>query len=66
MNWFCVVIVLVGFVYGFVGGGWLVFGSYVVYVVFVFVVGMGLFVVGVFGGGDVKFYVVVVVWFVLG
>lgn len=64
-NWLCAATALAGLGYGFAAGGWPVLGSHAAHAALALVVGMGLFAVGAFGGGDAKFYAAVAAWFAL-
>lgn len=64
-NWLCGVTLVVGLVASFTLGGSGVMISALVHAVIALLVGMGLFSLGVIGGGDAKFYAAIAAWFAL-
>jgi prepilin peptidase CpaA len=65
-NWLCGVTAITGLATGFLLGGCASLGSQLLHMGIVLVAGMALFRMGLFGGGDAKFYAAVAAWFALG
>jgi prepilin peptidase CpaA len=65
-NWLCVATAATGLVAAFWFGSFPALGSHVLHMFAALVGGMLLFGLGVFGGGDAKFYAAVAAWFALG
>lgn len=64
-NWLCCLTALVGLAVAVWLDGLGGLGSHALHMVAALIVGMGLFAMGGFGGGDVKFYAGVAAWFAL-
>ncbi|HEX7750942.1 MAG TPA: prepilin peptidase [Novosphingobium sp.] len=65
-NWLCAATAIAGLGFAFLAGGWPALGAHAAHAALALVIGMGLFAVGAFGGGDAKFYAAVAAWFALG
>lgn len=64
-NWLCGVTAIAGLATGAVAGGLSGLGSQFAHMAIVLVAGMAMFRIGIFGGGDAKFYAAVAAWFPL-
>ena len=64
-NILCGVMLLAGLALAFAGGGWLALGLHGAHAALALVVGYLLFLAGIFGGGDGKFYAAVASFFPL-
>jgi prepilin peptidase CpaA len=62
-NWLCCVTALAGLTTGFLLYGWAPLGGQLLHFGIVLIAGMALFRLGIFGGGDAKFYAAVAAWF---
>jgi len=65
-NWLCAATAIVGLAYAAWTGGLAPLGSHSLHLAAALIVGMVLFSMGVFGGGDAKFYAAIAGWFALG
>lgn len=65
-NWLALVLLVYGLVFAFIDAGLANFGSHAAHAVISLLVGMGLFAIGAFGGGDAKFYAGTAAFFPLG
>ena len=64
-NWLSLVLLVYGLAFAFVDGGLAALGWHGAHSAIALVVGMGLFAIGAFGGGDAKFYAGLAAYFAL-
>ncbi|MCW6533878.1 A24 family peptidase [Sphingomonas lycopersici] len=64
-NWLCAATAIAGLALGFATGGAGMLGWHAAHAAIALVAGMLLFRIGLFGGGDAKFYAAVAAWFPL-
>lgn len=64
-NWLCGVTAVAGLATGAIAGGLPGLGNQFAHMAIVLVAGMAMFRIGIFGGGDAKFYAAVATWFPL-
>ena len=62
-NWLSAATAVAGLITGFLLGGLPALGSQAAHAAIALIVGMLLFRIGLFGGGDAKFYAAVAAWF---
>lgn len=65
-NWLCALTALAGLSFALAAGGLPELGSHALHAGIALVVGMVLFRIGAFGGGDAKFYAAIAAWFTWG
>lgn len=66
-NWLCAITALAGLIAAAVlAPSWWTVGSHALHMGVALLGGMALFAMGIFGGGDAKFYAAVAAWFPLG
>lgn len=65
-NWLCAMTALAGLGYAAWSAGLPPLGSHALHLAIALAVGIGLFALGIVGGGDAKFYAAVAGWFALG
>lgn len=65
-NWLALAALVLGLVFAFSTGGLSALGWHGAHMAIALIVGMGLFAIGAFGGGDAKFYAGVAAYFSLG
>ncbi len=65
-NWLSLLLLVYGLAHGFFLGEWAGIGWHALHAVIVLVVGMPLFAMKWFGGGDVKFYTGAAAYFAIG
>lgn len=64
-NWLSLVLFVTGLAFALATGGFSALGWHAAHAIIVLLIGMGLFAIGAFGGGDAKFYAGMAAWFPL-
>ncbi|WP_128891689.1 prepilin peptidase [Erythrobacter sp. HKB08] len=64
-NWLSGITLVLGLVFGVLSSEWLIAAGHLGHAVIALLVGMGLFALGMWGGGDGKFYAATAAWFPL-
>lgn len=64
-NWLCLLAAIGGLIWAYTAGGWSAVPWHLAHLVVALIIGMAIYAVKYWGGGDAKFYAGVASWFVI-